>query len=305
MSSTAERRDWLLARRNSIGASEAAAVLGCHPYHSALSLYYDKTTGDEPSEEQNDYQLWGHLLEPVLAAKYASVTGREVLPVPLVSQQHPDFPFITATPDRLFRAAPEQLAHIYDVDSGLWTTPITGPLELKTADRFKAGDELPVHWQVQVQQQLAVLGMRVASFAILGPFRKFYTVDVVRNEPFIDMLLQQLEIFWSHVQQRIPPPADGHVATTEAIKRLFPKDSGATVELGASFAADARELEQVKAQLKTLQGEERAIENRIKYQIGAATYGTLADGSGWSLKSTDRAGYTVEPASFRTLRRTK
>lgn len=292
------RIEWLKARRSSIGASEAAAILGLHPYHSPLSLYYEKTTETEPTEEQTDYQEWGHLLETPLASKYARVTKREVLTVENPGQPfiHKDFSFVTASPDRFFRMPQEGADHVL----------IRGPLELKTADRFERDEELPIHWQVQVQQQMAVLGLQCASFAILGPFRKFYTADIRRNDAFIQLLIEKIDEFWhKHILARVPPPADGHTATTEALKRLYPKDTGARIEVPAEFETMWNKREELRLKAKEMESEQDLIENRIKATIADATYGVLPDGTGFSMKTTDRVGYTVDPCSYRTLRRVK
>lgn len=292
MSSTAvvSRVEWLKKRRQSIGASEAAAVIGMHPYHSPMSLYYSKISEDEPSEEQTDYQEWGTLLEPVLAAKYASVTNRRVLPCQ-ETRQHPKYPWLTATPDCLFIDPPADRS---------------GPLELKTADRFKRDEELPIHWQIQNNVQMDVFSYKHGSFGILGPFRKFYYADLDINASFLAYLIEHCQEFWErHVMQRIPPESDGHEATTEALKRLYPRENGSAIELPASFEPLVEQLATVKANINVLEAEERAIENSIKARIGEASYGILPDGTGWQLATVERKSYTVEATSYRQLRRRK
>jgi putative phage-type endonuclease len=305
MNTEPSRVEWLKARRNSIGASEAAAVLGLHPYHSPLSLYYEKTTEVPPSEEQTDYQEWGHLMEEPLAAKYARKTNRKVLPGQF--RKHPTYSFITATTDRYCEATTGQLSGGLGAQLALGDDKLlTGALELKTSDRFDATDELPLYWQIQNQQQMACDNLLFGSFSILGPFRRHYTADLLRNEKFISFLIEKEEEFWkTYVIPGIPPPADGHKATTEALKRMYPKDNGRVVQLAEHFAVNVRRIDGVKEAIKRLESLKAEMENRVKAAIGDATWGQLPDGTGWSLKTTDRAGYVVDPTSYRTLRFTK
>lgn len=289
-----EKIDWLKERRSSIGASEAAAVLGMHPYHSPLSLYYSKTTDSDPSPEETEYQEWGHLLEEPIARKYARLTKREVLPVANPSKpfRHPTFPWITASPDRFFREVERSLE--------------ADPLELKAADRFKPDDELPLHWQVQVQQQMSVLGSGRASFGILGPFRKFYTADLDRNEDFIKFLIQKLERFWfDHVLPRKPPAADGHEATTEALKQMFPTPTMNIVELSSDDLEASKKIELIDTEIKSLTATKDALKNQIRLAIGNAMIGVLPDGTGYSCKLIQKEPYFVAASEYRTLRRIK
>ena len=47
------RADWLKARRQGIGGSEAAAVCGVNPYRSALSVYMDQI-GEAPEADAGE-----------------------------------------------------------------------------------------------------------------------------------------------------------------------------------------------------------------------------------------------------------
>ncbi len=117
--------------------------------------------------------------------------------------------------------------------------------------------------------------------------------------------MEKVDEFWRRVQERRPPDADGSSATAEALRRLYPRDSGATVFLPAEAATWAEELETAKAAAKQAKALEDSAKNRIMAAIGDATFGTLPDGTRFSLKTQKREGYVVEAAEFRVLRRVK
>ena len=51
-----DRAAWLAQRRNGIGASDIAAVLGISPWKTPLQLYMDKRGGDNVNHSAH---LWG------------------------------------------------------------------------------------------------------------------------------------------------------------------------------------------------------------------------------------------------------
>ena len=115
-------------------------------------------------------------------------------------------------------------------------------------------------------------------------------------------MIDKLAEFWQCVQSRTMPTVDGSFATTQALAKLHPDDNGSSVMLPPEAAEWLDELETAKRQLKAAQARERLAANKLKQDIGGATYGCLPDGSVLSFKSQTRAGYTVKESTFRTLR---
>lgn len=66
------RADWLRARKKSIGASEAACVLGMGRFRSAYSVVTDKLT-EAVDESMDETAEWGLRHEPAIAKKFAEV----------------------------------------------------------------------------------------------------------------------------------------------------------------------------------------------------------------------------------------
>jgi predicted phage-related endonuclease len=65
------RPDWLEARRNGIGGSDAAAICGLDPCRSAFELLLDKTRVVVDDDRAGEAAQWGRLLEPVIADEVA------------------------------------------------------------------------------------------------------------------------------------------------------------------------------------------------------------------------------------------
>jgi len=65
----ASRAEWLEQRRQGIGASDAAVILGLTKWKSPMGLYAEKTGLVPMGQEETDLLEWGNRLEPVIALK--------------------------------------------------------------------------------------------------------------------------------------------------------------------------------------------------------------------------------------------
>ncbi len=93
------REEWIEERKNHLGASDVAAVLGVDPRRGPLAIYEAKTTGY--SIEDNKILKYGRAMEGPIADLYADETGRPVVnPGATTFQYHPDIPWLAATLDR-------------------------------------------------------------------------------------------------------------------------------------------------------------------------------------------------------------
>lgn len=294
------REEWLASRTATIGASESAALLGLAPEgrESEFSLWTKKTGLVPPEELDGEWLEWGQILEEPIAQRYAKRTGHVLWtpPTPWCVAVHPRFPFLTATVDRwIIEAAGHE---------------DRGDLEIKNVGAFNSdwrdGKDvsLPLYVQAQVQHQLAVTGFGWAVVAALIGGNSLKTIEVARNQEFIDELEAKAVEFWDRVQRKEAPPIDASQASNKAIKRLHPDDSGETLDLTDDAAAWATVLGDAKDDEKAAQAAALEADNKLRAMIGKATFGKLPDGRVISLKTTEKAGYTstVKPSKFRTLK---
>lgn len=311
------RQAWLVERSRvpGVGASEAAALFNLHPNISAFSLFEKlvnpQPPTDEEIEEESDFMAFGLAIEPYLAEWYQRKTGRRVSRPRDAVSRLAGRPHIFASLDRE-----------YETDE---PEAVTGDLELKSAIYFKDGEPLPDYWQVQAQQQMLCRGFGLASFAILGGFRRRYLVnDIPANAAFQEILVETIDRFMNAVQagswDAWGGEIEGSKATREALRRLYPRDNGTAVRLPAEAStamvdvpgmpkrlqlgwADRRD--HLKKAIKFLETLESEFDNKIKAAIGENSYGVLDDGSAFSLKVTKGSTHTVTKEDYRTLRRVK
>lgn len=288
-----DRDHWLAVRRNYIGASDSAGILGeGYAGQSRYSIWADKC--GYPCEEMNAKRLKiGKLMEPALRAIFEEETGLACQDpgehTILVSRE---WPWMSATLDGI--AVCDDLGPI--------------PVELKNVGHFAIDDwaaDGPLKFQVQVQHQLAVTGAPAEYlFGLLGGNEPI-TILVERDEPFIAALVEETRKFYDLVHSRTAPEIDGSEATARALRRLHPHDNGAVVQLPPEAMDWDEELTFVKTKLKDLEECERHYKNRIVAAIGDATFGVLPNGSQYSYKTQTRAEYVCQSVSFRVLRKGK
>lgn len=276
-----KRDDWLAVRRTGIGGSDAAAAVGLNPYVSQLELWLDKTGRDaelvkpDPTDTTEPI-YWGTLLEPIVAAAYTQQTGNRVRKVNAVLQ-HPTVPFMLANLDR-------EIVGIPGVQI----------LECKTAGEFGARlwrDGVPEYVQLQVQHQLAVTGKRAADVAVLLCGQALEVHRIERDDTLIARLIELERQFWRYVETDTPPPADGSESADRALRCLYPRDAGSTVDfshdrrLSATFA----DLVAIRAEIDTRVQQEAQLKQTLQQAMGHASQAIFETGEVTFKRSKDAA----------------
>lgn len=282
-----DRDQWLQVRKGGIGSSDAAAAVGLNPYQSQLELWLEKTgrapvapPGDGGADDLSP-MYWGSLLEPIVAAHYTRRTGHKVRRINAVLQ-HPEHPWMLANIDREVMGAPDvQL------------------LECKTAGIQGAWlwrDGVPEYVQLQVQHQLAVTGKQAADVAVLLGGQELQIFRIERDEELIAQLITLEREFWGYVERDQEPPADGSESADRALRVLYPRDSGATLNfqddlvMGAVFS----DLLAVREVLATNAALESQLKQTIQQRMGEASRAVF-DGGEVSFKRS-KDGSAVDTA---------
>lgn len=140
----ASHEEWLEARRHTIGASEAASVLGISPYKSRQQLFDEKLGRRTDAFEGNALTRVGQAEEPLIRAMW--------------SIEHPGFDVYDATniifrsKDRRWQSCSLDMVAIEQATGKIFIG------EIKTGNRASAwnGDFVPPGYFAQICHQLAV-----------------------------------------------------------------------------------------------------------------------------------------------------
>ena len=206
----ASNEEWLKARLQGIGASEASAVIGCNPYMSNVDLWRLKTGRKQAQDiSSNAHVQYGHDAEGPLRELFAlDYPQYEVSYGGAYDMVHnPEHPFIFATLDGRLREKSTGRLGVYEGK----TTEI-----LRSMQKEKWKDRIPDNYYVQVIHQLIATGW---EFAVLNAQMKRvfdgdvrtetrrYFIERAEVQDDIDYLLAEEVKFWTeYVQKDREPP---------------------------------------------------------------------------------------------------
>lgn len=281
------REDWLRIRKQGIGSSDSAAVLGLDRYRSALDVYLDKK-GLLPEQEGNRFTEWGTRLEPLVADWFAQETGKKVRQRHAVLQ-HSQRPYVLANLDRTVVGEP-------------------AVLEIKTTSAYNRDEwedeEIPLRVVTQIQHQLAVTGDAYSYWAVLVGGNDPRWGRLERDDVLIAQMLDRYEAFWTqHVEAGVEP-APSTASDADLMTALHPQEqAGATVLIDTEGRKALEALSVAKAAKRVAEEAEKAAKARVQALLGDAEAGFLpgcADAV-VTWRTIPRAGYTVEPTAYRQL----
>lgn len=197
------REQWLKARKQGIGASEAAAILGMNPWKTNIQLWQEKTGEVEP-EDISDKPVvkYGNDAESLL---------RELFML--------DFPHYDVKYDEFKMFHNDKHPFIFATLDGWISGEKMGVLEIKTTQIMnpmqwgKWKDGIPDNYYIQCLHQLIATGF---DFAVLKAQIKhgFEDVKLTTRHYFIerDDVLDDMEYllekelkFWEQVQNKVKP----------------------------------------------------------------------------------------------------
>jgi len=204
-----------------ITASRAATIAGVNPYESPYALY-QRLVGNAPPQEQS-FPMWlGTQMEGIVIRAFTKQTGLKCRRPHRVVD--PNFWFTT-----------EEYGFPMGALLDAWTMdPDKAGVEAKTASAFLSSeweDDVPLHYFLQIQHQLAVTGWgHFYAAAIVG--NKFVLHRVERDDELIAMLTDKERRFYlEHLVPRIPPDVDGHDSTSAAIAHQWGRSTPEYVEV--------------------------------------------------------------------------
>ncbi len=218
-----DRQAWLDERRQGIGGSDIAALLGLDPFRGALDVWIGKVEGWDAPETED--MIRGQVLEPGVLDWYARRLGVEVRPN-TNTWTHATRSLCRCTVDAFADVAgePEKVVRLVSVKC-----PRRGG---ENWGDYDGSTRIPQNYAMQLQFEDAVSRGRCAELggtihpvfhlaALVDGDLRIYNVE--RDEELQAVLLEQAEQWWErHVVARVPPELDGSDGARAWIRRRFP-----------------------------------------------------------------------------------
>ncbi len=254
------REKWLEYRKNSIGGSEASAVLGLNGFKSRYTLWAEKKgfINIEDSAD-NEAMRVGMDLEEYVAGRFCEAAGKRVRKRNFMFL-HDDYDFISANIDR----------EIIGENAGL---------ECKTTNIFNKSDfekgEIPLYYYCQCMHYMAVMGYERMYLAVLILGKSFHWFEIERNEDEIENLIKSEVDFWNkYIVGKEVPEADGSENTSETIAAVYDYAKNKSIVLNND---DIKQYIELQNRIKELKGLQEELKQKIQITLGDCDTGISKD----------------------------
>lgn len=286
-------------RKQGLGASEVAAVLGLDPHRTALDVYLEKT-GQVLPFAGNQFTKWGNRLEDDIIEEYQERHPTwTVLPSGTVVGPEP---WMLATPDRRVVMGPLSGPDV--------TASHDRGLECKNRGQYdreswgeQGSDEVPHAVAVQCHWGMLVTGLEAWDVAVLLGGNDYREYTLQRDAGIEAALVEQARRFWvEYVGKKVHPPFTGVQSDHKFLLRTYPMHSAEIVKADPDIATAVEMLRGLRERRAELEEAIGQTEANLKEFIGARRG---IEGPGFKItwtymKETDVKAFT-RPATRRFL----
>jgi putative phage-type endonuclease len=243
-------KEWHEARKG-IGGSDIASVMDLNPWKSAYTLYCEKTGLIDSNIEPSMPMKLGTAFEPVIRQ--------------LFQEANSDWLTVHETGTWASIEDPRSVANVDGIIE--WKNGKLSVLEIKFTRQY--WDELPEHYNLQVQHYLWVLGLDSAMVVAVagGDWKEF---EVVRDDSLIETMKTRLQAFYGFLDSKTAPDYDGSESTYETVRELSEGIEEGELELGSLYShlLQAKlEFDQWDKQFKAHKSAVLAFMNGTKYGL--------------------------------------
>lgn len=253
-------------RRNYIGGSDIAVVMGMSRWKTPLKLWLEKIGEAEPDDlSQVEAVQLGSELEEFVAQKFARETGKQVRKQSKM-YVHKDYPFMAAHIDRLITGTDEILecktCGSYKEDE--WAEVIE-TVEIDGKKVEKVIEKVPREYLLQVTWYLGITGKKLAHIAVLIGGQKFKKRKIEFDKELFDVMVEMAKEFWNCVQTKTQPsvaPDDNSV-----LAEIFSQPNEEFIE-SQNSEEKILKLQQLKSDISALENEKNMLEAELKQVIG-------------------------------------
>lgn len=251
--------DWLGYRRQGIGGSDVAAIMGVSPFATLRDLYNDKCGNPDVIQTEDNWvaKEVGHRLEDLVAKIFAYKTGYKVFAVRKLFR-HPFHSFMQANVD-FFVELPDGSIAILECKT----------TNYNSKEKWNDG-AVPVNYEWQCRHYMAVMNLSCAYIACLygNNENEFVYRRIDRDEVIEADMIEMEAHFWNeYVLGRIEPPyTESGDLVLESIRRHY-GELDPTVDaviLPTSMAVKLEQYLDLAAQKSLLSQQIKELDKQMK-----------------------------------------
>lgn len=276
-------------RRNYVGSSDAAAILGLSPFkRTAADIYWSKVT-PPPKDEPPDYMTTGNYLEDTLLRWFADRTGNKIIRNQFrVAKKGRGEGVFGANMDALIEGKREGVECKY-----------------ANAERAKeygdeGTDQVPLDVIIQVQHQMYCVGLDKVwvPVALAGYSLNMKLYCVPRDDILIEAIVNKCMDWWEQYVVTKTPPQGAETPPIDFLNTIE-RAPGAVIQLMEDAVTLAEDFETAKAQEKRWAATVSALRTKIIQGLGDCEIGMLPDGRTVEYKLTsttrfDQTGFKMD-----------
>ena len=249
--------EWKAGRKDYLGASEVAAIMGVNPYMTAYDVWLSKTGRTSPPTEDDNLRLFmGREMEEPIAKWYSLQEHREVYDDKRI-WVHPRLPFLRCNLDRIPK--PNEL----DIAEGNTIGRIAEckSVGLLAKNRWIRG--FPEQYFVQVEVQLMCSPYPAADLAVVvGGNMDYLVFPILPDKAIHDLIESEVTTFWKYVEENIEPPLKAVDLSKVA------SVSDAAIEADTPTILDHQTAVRLKREVKGLEDQLDTVQSRIVEFVG-------------------------------------
>lgn len=256
--------EWEKRRKEGIGGSDAAGVLGLNPYKSSISVYMDKIdevqVGNSYEDEVSYRMELGNKLKNFVANEFMLKTNKKVRNVNGILKND-KYPFALANIDRAIVG-----------EKAFLECKVTNSYSKKLWQK-----EVPIYYQVQCYHYMAVTGATHCYIAVLIGNEDLVIHKIERNEELINQIMDLEKSFWDKcvLGNSLPIP-DGSDDYSKMLQRLY-KDSTDEELILFEKTDFLNRYDDVCELIKDLEMEKKSVEQYLQLQMKEYEVAYLGD----------------------------
>jgi putative phage-type endonuclease len=241
--------EWHEARKG-IGGSDVSAVMDKNPWKSAYTLYCEKTGKLDSNINPSMPMQMGTAFEPVIRQLFADNNSEWLTIHETGTWASIEDPKSVANPDGIIE----------------WADGSLGILEIKFSRMY--WDELPEHYNLQVQHYLSVLGLKRGVVVAVsgGDWKEF---EVVRDDSLVETMKRRVQAFYGFLDTDTAPAYDGSESTYETVRELSDGLQEGEIELDGLWS----NLLQAKAESEFWEKQFKAHKSAVLAFMDGIKYG--------------------------------
>lgn len=274
--------EWLEARSQGIGGSDAGTILGVNPYKGRLELWLEKSGRKPDTFTGNEATRLGQAFERPIAEIYAQSIadkGLVVVAWPVILEGSYDWQLgnVDFFVCRITDANSDQFktGAVNDWDGYDAPPLIQSILEIKTsglagrgnADAWSNGS-VPAGYRAQGCHYASVTGIHDVTFVCLIGGQGIVTRDVTYTPEELFELEQAENIFWANVRNDTEPEATAN--DLDALKTLYPESTDKVIEVDEIVLGLVQEYVAQKSLVDSADEERKRLRAQMEQVIGSA-----------------------------------